>query len=298
METTPEITLVTGGMGFVGRRLLPILADSGRVRCLVEGKTSISQLRHGHVEYVHGSFLDREALRRALRGCGRVVHLEGVPQESRRVVFRRIDAGTKLLAEEMKNSGVRRLVMLSLVGAEADAPYPFLRAQAGAERCLLASGVPTAILRTTILYGRGDNFVERILDWSRFLPFIPIPVSGARRLQPLHSADLAYALLRMLDEAETGVWEVGGPEILTVDEAVAMVARASDRHGSLVHLPRPLIRASAVVLEAFSRRPPLTLAQVDAFQANHLCPRDSFEKRFGRPARTFEEGLRDFRIRS
>jgi dihydroflavonol-4-reductase len=71
-------TLVTGATGFLGRHLVPLLAERGdAVRALVREGTDPARLEPYDVEVVRGSVLDEDAVRRAATGCERVYHLVG-----------------------------------------------------------------------------------------------------------------------------------------------------------------------------------------------------------------------------
>ena len=69
--------LVTGGTGFLGKHLLPLLVKRGeRVRVLTRAATP--ELDELGVEICTGSLLDRETLAAALKGVDRVYHLAGL----------------------------------------------------------------------------------------------------------------------------------------------------------------------------------------------------------------------------
>jgi dihydroflavonol-4-reductase len=78
-------TLVTGATGFLGRHLVPLLAERGdALRALVREGTDPSGLAPYGVQVVRGDVLDEEAVRRAATGCGRVYHLAGKVDHRRR----------------------------------------------------------------------------------------------------------------------------------------------------------------------------------------------------------------------
>ncbi|MCI0635212.1 MAG: NAD(P)H-binding protein, partial [Actinobacteria bacterium] len=79
-------TLVTGATGFLGRHLLPLLAERGdALRLLVREGTDASRVTAYEAEIVRGDALDEDAVRRAANGCERVYHLVGRVDHRRRL---------------------------------------------------------------------------------------------------------------------------------------------------------------------------------------------------------------------
>ena len=115
--------LITGGAGYVGSTLAPLLLAAGhkvRVldRLLYGGESLLGVWSHPHFEFVHGDVRDRETLRRAVSECDAVVHLAAIvgdpacarePETARSV---NLDASMNLI-EESRRAGVQRFVFAS-----------------------------------------------------------------------------------------------------------------------------------------------------------------------------------------
>lgn len=109
--------LVTGGTGFIGRRVVNLLIESGhKVRVLTKSRDSRECM---NVTYVNGDICNHNDVKRALRGCDGVIHLagvvdfrdyeEGLLDESRAVNV----LGTRILVNEAKAAKVERFVYVS-----------------------------------------------------------------------------------------------------------------------------------------------------------------------------------------
>jgi nucleoside-diphosphate-sugar epimerase len=204
------ITLVTGATGRVGSRFVPRLLSEGEpARVLVRDPGAAEALRRRGAELAVGQLADGDALRRALDGVERVVHLaasfRGVPEQEVEAV--NLD-GTMRLAHAAVEAGVRRFVFAStnLVygpgrgrpAREQDEPAPAMvypRAKVAAERALreLAQHerLGLRVVRLAFVYGEGDPHLRESLPWTREWP-------AHRRLHLVHHADAGQGLLRAL----------------------------------------------------------------------------------------------------
>jgi dihydroflavonol-4-reductase len=124
-KASGDVTLVTGGTGFLGTHLLQLLAGEGeaakRVRVLAHSATP-AWLRALGVEIVDGSVTSPEEVKRALDGVTEVYHLAGLvshlPADAHKMYAVHVD-GTRVLCEAAARAGVRRIVMASTSGTIA-----------------------------------------------------------------------------------------------------------------------------------------------------------------------------------
>ncbi|MFJ5773281.1 NAD-dependent epimerase/dehydratase family protein [Streptomyces sp. NPDC093094] len=208
------LTLVTGATGQVGRRFVPrLIAQSRpgeRVRVLVRDQERGEPFAALGAEVVLGDLRDEEALGRAVAGTDAVVNaaaaFRGVPDEEAWAVNR--DAALAL-GRAAAASGVRRFVQVStglVYGTgrgrpltEDDPGEPggemwgaYTASKLEAEQGLLAlEGPGVRIGRLTFVYGEGDPHLAQSLRWAANW-------AAAQRLQMVHHADVAQALLRLL----------------------------------------------------------------------------------------------------
>ena len=181
-------TLVTGGTGFLGRRLVERLLADGR-RVAVLGRTPAPDLAARGVRFIRASLEDAPAVRAACAGIETVYHTAAkVGVWGRYGDFYRANVlGTRALLEGCRLHGVARLIHTSTPSvvyhggplANADeslplttacpSPYPLTKALA--EREVLAANSPalrTLALRPHLIWGRGDpHLVPRLLARAR-----------------------------------------------------------------------------------------------------------------------------------
>jgi len=174
----------------------------------------------------------------SVRSAEVVVHLAGTLQPKGSNTYEAANVETtEAVARAVSGGDVKRIAFLSYVGADPDASNAYLRSKGRAEAILEATGVPVTIFRCVHIYGPPDH------PGPTPGPFlakgrgpVTVPGSGRQRIAPLYIGDVVEALLHAtLDPATpTGIFELGGPDEMSMDEFVRGLNRGQVR---IVHLP-------------------------------------------------------------
>jgi NADH dehydrogenase len=262
------VILVTGATGFVGAEILRRASARGwRVRGLSRRPEQAEELeRLPHVELFRGDVGDADGLDEALEGVRAVIHLVGIIVATRDQSFERAHVvGTKTLLEATALSGVRRFVHMSALGVEGGRVLSeYYRTKWAAEEAVHASDVEATVFRPSIIFGPGDDFVNQLARVIRLSPVVPLPGGGATRFQPIWVGDVAECFLQAARMGSTlqPVYDVAGPEVLSLREIVIQVANAMDRRRKTVAVPIGPLRVGAAIAERVLPRSPLTRDQL------------------------------------
>ena len=250
--------LVAGGSGFLGSAFVRGLAREGaRIAVLTRDPARAATLGHP-VEYVRGDVRRPATLPAAMLGVDTAilsVQFPGYPVEApaRHRTFMEVDArGTAALAEAAAEAGVRKLLYVSGVGADPGSDRVWYRAKGLAEAAVRASGLTHVIVRPSWVYGPEDQSLNRFVDLVRRVPFLfPQLGDGRGRISPIHIDDLADLVCEAaLGTAGDGLTlEAGGPEVLTLDEVVRTAMMTIGRPKPILHIPTPLVKLGAAILE-------------------------------------------------
>ena len=277
--------LVTGATGFVGRRVVEALISGGNsVRALVRSEAAASVLPRDGVESVHGDVLDPESLRAACQGVEAVLHLSAVIREKRSQTFQGVNyRGTKNVVDAAEAAGVERLVYASTIGATDETGLPYLRSRWLAEREVARSAISHTTLRFSVGFGDGDQFFNVLAAQVRLLPVVPVAGDGKAKFQPIAVEDVARCLIAAYRNqgTEGKTVELGGPEHLSYDEMLDLVAETMGARIRKVHLPVALIRPGVALVEAVAPRPPVTLQQLKMLPLDSVTDLGSVEDTFG-----------------
>ncbi|MDO8543127.1 MAG: NAD-dependent epimerase/dehydratase family protein [Opitutaceae bacterium] len=207
--------LVTGGTGFLGRRLVEHLLADGRL-VTVLARSPAPDLERRGVRFVRGSVDDHEAVAQACTGVKTVFHVAAkVGVWGAYADYFRINVlGTRALLDACRKHGVRRFVHTStpsvvyngrdLAGADESLPltthcpsaYPLTKAIAERE-VLAANGdeLRTIALRPHLIWGVGDpHLVPRLLARAR-TGRLRIVGDGRNRVDLVHVANAVDAHL-------------------------------------------------------------------------------------------------------
>jgi nucleoside-diphosphate-sugar epimerase len=264
---------VTGASGFVGRRLLPALARSGRSVVALDRSGRLSgadALPGGSV--CRGDLLSPATYTDALRGCDLVVHLAAATGKASAADHHRVNAlGTEALLAACRAAGVPRVLFVSSIAVTFgdQTGYHYAVAKAAAEQAVRRSGLRTAIVRPTMVFGEGSP-VETGLAKLALLPMVVVPGTGRVRVQPIHVDDLVACLVEIIEKDlfADGVIEVGGPEVVAIEDLLlAIRAARGGGPGRVVHVPLSLLRAPVLAGEwaGLGAALPVTAGQLASF---------------------------------
>lgn len=285
--------LVTGGSGFIGRRVVSRLTEGGNsVRVLARGQRRADQ--PSGVEVVRGDVVSAEGLSEAMSEVEKVVHLVAIIRESGSQTFEAvIRQGTERLVEAAKVAGVKKFVYVSAIGAQDDPYYPYLHAKWAAERAVALSGLKYTILRPSIIFGEGDEFINALAGLVRYNPVVPVAGDGKAKFQPLRVEDLVTCIVACLDEEAHGgqTLEVGGPEHLTYEEMLDIVKEALGKSRVKVHVPLAVMRPLAQMMEWVLPKPPVTRDQLKMLALDNITETDSMMRSFGVQPRSLADSL-------
>lgn len=279
--------LVTGGTGFVGQVLIRHLVSMGlQVRTLLRPSPSSPNLPRGvAVEAVICGLNDERGLRAAFKGVDVVFHLAGAERKGSQADLMGVDIeGTRSLANVAAGAGVERFFYLSHLGADRASAYALLKAKAIAESYIYQSGVPFTIFRSAAIFGPGDNFTTQVARLLRISPgFFLMPGDGSTRLQPIWVEDLVTCLTLAMQDPSTArnMYQVGGPEFLTLSEIVDTIKKALHIRRWTVSISPAYLRILTIYLENSFKNFPLSVFWQDYLAADRTCDLDTLPRLFG-----------------
>ena len=250
-----QLVTIYGGSGFVGRYITRRLAAAGwRVRVAVRRPNEALHVRPygvpGQVEPVLCNIRDDASVSAVMPGADAVVNCVGTFDRKGRNNFEAVQAeGATRIARIAAEEGVARMVHISAIGADAGATSIYARTKAAGEAGVLAHMPQAMILRPSVIFGAEDRFFNRFAAMARCSPILPV-VGAGTRFQPVYVDDVAQAaVLGVTGAAEPGILELGGPEVATFRELMALMLRVIRRRRLIVNIPFPVAALTAGVME-------------------------------------------------
>jgi len=318
-----QVTLVTGGAGFIGSAVVRRLVRSGhRVRVLIRPTSDPRNLRRLPIDIVTGDLTDQPSLERALKGCRFLFHVAAdyrlwVPEPER--MYENNVRGTEKIMEEALKAGVRKIIYTSSVatlklngnGVPADEKGAaslgdmighYKRSKFLAEAAVLdlieTRGLPAVVVSPSMPVGPGDI---KPTPTGRFIANAVagrMPAYVNTGLNVVHVDDVARGHLLALEHGTIGERYILGGHNMTLKEILIEVASIAGRMPPRVRLPHRLILAAAFFSEAWARcacrgEPRVSLDEARMARKRMFFSSGKAERELGYTYRPASEALRD-----
>ena len=249
---------ITGATGFIGRQLLRLI-DPGRYRsvtCLTRAERPAAPQPGAGIRFVRGHLGDPSSYAPALAGCDTVLHLAAATGRAPRDTSFSVNVdGTRALIRECVRHGVRDFLLASTIAVKYPnvREYPYAESKQLAEAAVRETSLRYVIVRPTIVVGPEAPIWEALARLAS-RRVIVMPGSGRVRVQPIFVDDLIALMLALLsrDMFVRGIFELGGPEVVSFDEFLRRIHRLRfKREPPVVHLPLgPIVAALSLVKPA------------------------------------------------
>jgi uncharacterized protein YbjT (DUF2867 family) len=288
--------VVVGGRGVIGAAIVRALRGAGW-----DVLIGTHDPRVAKTSGFRFADLDQpDSLREAVAGAEVVVqsvNFPTYPVERRRHghTYATYDgSGTECLVETARQSGARRYLFVSGVGAGQGSAMPYFRAIDQGERAVSGSGLEWVCLRPAFAYGPGDRGINKIIQACRWLPAVPLPGSGRQLHQPVHVDDVGLvAALAAMPGAPQGVFEVGGPERMTLREMLHEALAAAAIRRPFIPVPHPLARLGGSLMQLLPG-PPMTAVAVDFACEDFVADLSALQASFEVALTPFRQGLASY----
>jgi uncharacterized protein YbjT (DUF2867 family) len=266
MDRSMSRVTVFGGTGFVGRRVVRHLRESGATVRIASRHPGRSE--GDNVEQIAADARDDRSVEAAVVGADGVVNAISLYVEHGGDTFHsvHVEAAARI-AKVARQAGTKRFVHLSGIGANAASPSPYIRNRGEGEAAVQAAFPGAVIIRPAVMFGSDDALLSTILRLLRTLPAYPLFGDGRTRLQPVYVGDVAVAIAQVLRQTQRPypIYELAGPRVYSYEELLRTITRTAGLRPVLVRIPFAFWDAVAGLAEILPH-PPLTRNQVDLMQ--------------------------------
>jgi len=282
---------VTGASGYVGSHLTQRLAHEGySVRALVRNRQRAekeARLKNLDVAWVEADVTRPETLHNAFKDIKIVIHTVAIAIEKGDQTYEKINyQGTVNVIEVAKKMGVQRFINVSQLGADAKLPYRFLASKGKAQDFVAASGLDWTAFRPSVIWGPEDEFANTFARLVPLTPFIfPIVGDQNSKFEPIWVEDVVSACIKSLFDPTTSgkEYELGGPEILTLEEIERRTLQAIGAKRNMIHFPLPILRIAVTLLELLLPNPPVTRSLLELLAVSNVTQHNSIQNFVSEP---------------
>jgi NADH dehydrogenase len=227
----------------------------------------------GQIHPVQANLRYPESVQAAVEGATAVVNLVGILAECRlclsrsaRQSFHAIHVtGARVAARAAKEAGAKTFVHVSAIGADRTYWAKYARTKAAGEAAVLAEFPTAVILRPSLVFGPEDQLFNRFANMARLSPFLPLIGGGRTRFQPVYVGDVGAAIAAACAgrARPRTIYELGGPDIVTLRQVLNLVQDWSGRRRWYIRIPFWFAQIIAFVMAPFPQGlRPLTVDQV------------------------------------
>lgn len=250
-----RLVTIFGGSGFLGRQVARIMAQQGwRVRVAVRRPNEALFVRTygvvGQVLPVPCNIRDDLSTRAALTDADAVVNCVGIMFPSGKNTFDAVhEEAAGRIARLAAETGVETLVHVSALGADRESDSRYAASKGRGEAAMRENFPASVIMRPSVMFGPGDDLYERLGAMTRLGPIMMVPAANTR-IQPVYVEDVARAISFALTHGvESGIYELGGPEVLTMRQIVGQVLDATGHRRLVLGMPNFLAKVVGSVLD-------------------------------------------------
>jgi NADH dehydrogenase len=272
VATNGRTVTVFGGTGFLGRRIVRQLRYRGFPVRIASRHPDLGHSQFDpddlQIQSVEANIHDEQSVADALAGAYGVVNAVSLYVEHGQQTFHSVHVeSAQRVAAQAHRAEVERLVHVSGIGADAASQSRYIRKRGEGELAVRAAFADALFVRPAVMFGPNDAFLTTILKLLRQLPIYPMFGRGLTRLQPAYVEDVAEAIGRIMQRAETPstIFELGGPRVYSYEEFLRAVAHLAGIAPLLIPIPFVVWHALAWAFEILPN-PLLTRNQVELMQ--------------------------------
>ena len=267
---------VLGGSGFVGSAIVRQLSLAGYVVKVLTRRREDAKhiILLPNVDVLECNVMDDVALSKGINGADAVINLIGILHNSKKNSFKAMHAELPArLAKLCVNLGIKRLVHMSALQAAQEAPSAYLKSKAEGENSVMQAikSLDVTVFRPSIIFGRGDGFINLFATLVKLLPVILLAKPNAK-FQPIYVEDVARAFVASLDNIDTygKSYDLGGPKVYTLRQLVAYVAHTLGKKRPIIGLNNTFSYLQAFAMELLPVKL-MTRDNVRSMEVDSVC---------------------------
>jgi nucleoside-diphosphate-sugar epimerase len=294
---TSSRVIITGAAGLVGQNLILRLKAQGFTDLVAIDKhranSAVLRELHPDTRIIIADLARDDGWQEPLTGAYALVigHAQIGGLDPEPFTANNIDATNRLI-EAARAAEIPYLIHISSAVMNSAAVNVYTESKKAQEAIVLASGIPCAVLRPSLMFGWFDR---KNLGWlARFMartPLFPVPGHGRFLRQPLYAGDFCAVIAACLKERVTGVFDISGLQPIDYVDLVRSVRDALKLETPIVGIPYWLFWGILAAYGKVDKNPPLATYQLEALATPDVFPIIDWPEIFGVPATPLLEVL-------
>ena len=238
-QSKPFDILVTGSTGFIGKKLVTKLTESGyTVRAMSRSFYSDTE----NIRHIQADAFDIDSLISATEGVEIAYYLlhsmEGSKKEWAEFANREKQQAQNFL-KAATHSGVKRIIYLGGLVNEGLELSKHMKSRQDVGKILASGGIPVTELRASVIVGAEGGSYAMLRYLVERLPLMVCPKWVKSKTQPIAVDDVVDYLVGVLKNSETSgrILEIGGPDIMTYEQLMKLYSSILNRNLNIIQIP-------------------------------------------------------------
>ena len=267
---TSELHVITGAFGFTGRHIAQRLLEQGkRVLTLTRHPERLEQSGL-QMDAVLADFRNPEELAKKFKGATILYNTYWTRFPYGGFTFEDAVKNTQVLLGIARESGIRRVVHISVTNPSLDSPLPYFRGKAEVEKAVIESGLSYAIIRPTLIFGDEGILINNLAWFLRRFPIFAVPGNGDYRVQPVAVEDVVELAMGLGASDDNLIIDAAGPETYTFNELLESLMQAVGSKTRLIHANPELAYFCAKLIGYALRDVVITRDEIKALMSDLL----------------------------
>ena len=283
MNIQPRV-LILGGTGFVGRHVCEKLTRIGCRMTVITRRASQAAAIQSmpKVRVLEGDVYNEAFLAQCMAQHDVVINLIAILHGSEAAFEKAHVQLPKVIAAACQQSGVKRLIHISALGASAQGPSLYQRSKAQGEKVLQDAGLDLTLLQPSVIFGAEDKFLNLFAQLQQIAPVVPL-AGASTRFQPVWVEDVAAAVVRSVTHPNTigHTYEICGPDILTLKELVQKSGQWAGIRGGqgrwVFGIPNSIAWLQASMMELAPGQPLMSRDNLRSMQVDNIASGKALE---------------------
>jgi uncharacterized protein YbjT (DUF2867 family) len=270
--------LILGGTGFVGRHVCEKLTRMGCNMTVITRRASQAAAIQNlpRVRVVVGDVYNSAFLTQCMAQHDVVINLIAILHGSEAAFDKTHVQLPQVIAQACLDSGVKRLIHISALGASMDGPSTYQRSKAQGEAVLKQAGMDLTLLQPSVIFGVDDKFLNLFAQLQQITPVVPL-AGASTRFQPVWVEDVASAVAHCVtDQKSHGqTYEICGPDIWSLKELVQKSGQWAGVRGGkgrwVFGIPYALAWLQAFFMELAPGQPLMSRDNLRSMQVDNIA---------------------------
>ncbi len=238
-QNKPYDILVTGSTGFIGKKLLTKLDETGfKVKAMSRSKYPDTE----NTKYVQANAFDSDSLCIATEGVETAFYLlhsmEGSKKEWAEFANREKQQAQNFL-KAATQSGVKRIIYLGGLVNESLHLSKHMKSRHDVGKILASGDIPVTELRASVIVGAEGGSYAMLRYLVERLPLMVCPKWVKSQTQPIAVDNVVDYLIGVMKNSETSgkILEIGGPEVMTYEQLMRLYSYILNRNLTVIQIP-------------------------------------------------------------